>query len=158
MGFGENRPGGQSLITGLFVMALAMVGLVDSDDLRSVKPTGSGVWKPVRPSPSMIHARLWEDPLEAVARALPHDHPEWGRWRIGQGQEDGELCYGFMPERPAARDPDALEGPIEPPLFPPGVSHSGARRQERADDVTVMAVTLRKGASAEDREWRLRTR
>lgn len=66
------KPGDSKLaIAGALTLALAIAGvLLVKEPLRSSRPIGAGLEMKQTTGEQLVRARLWEDPVAAVARAI----------------------------------------------------------------------------------------
>ena len=72
------KPRGDSklAVAGALTLALAIAGvLLVKEPLRSSRPVGSGLEMKQTTGEQLIRARLWEDPIAAVERAIREKGP-----------------------------------------------------------------------------------
>jgi len=73
------KPRGDSklAVAGALTLALAIAGvLLVKEPLRSSRPVGSGLTMKQTTGEQLVRARLWEDPVAAVERAIPEKRPK----------------------------------------------------------------------------------
>ena len=82
------KPRGDSklAVAGALTLVLAIAGvLLVKEPLRSSRPVGSGLEMKQTTGEHLVRARLWEDPVAAVERAIHEKGPAKVRRRIVLG-------------------------------------------------------------------------
>ena len=126
----SNKPGDSKLaVAGALTLVLAIGGvLLVKEPLRSSRPVGSGLEMKQTTGEQVVRARLWEDPVAAVQRAIR--------------------------EKGAAKTPSG--SPLAQRLGP--LRHAILERVKSGQRVTVLLVTTSGGPYVESTESRIRDR
>ncbi len=120
-------------VAGALTLVLAIAGvLLVKEPLRSSRPVGSGLEMKQTTAEQLVRARLWEDPVAAVDRAIRES---------GAAKTAGSTSSG--------RSFAQRLGPLR---------HAIAERVSRGEHLTVLLVTTTGGAYVESTESRLRDR
>ena len=126
------KPRGDSklAVAGALTLVLAIAGvLLVKEPLRSSRPVGSGLEMKQSTAEQLVRARLWEDPVAAVDRAI---------------REQGAAKTTSRGSSLAKR-----LGPLR---------HAIAQRVHRGEQLTVLLITTTGGGYVESTESRLRDR
>jgi hypothetical protein len=128
------KPRGDSklAVAGALTLVLAIAGmLLVKEPLRSSRPVGSGLEMKQTTGEQLVRARLWEDPLAAVERAIRE------KGSAGASEASGGL---------------SLAQRLSP------LRHAVVERVRRGQRLTVLLVTTTGGPYVESTESRLRDR
>ena len=128
------KPGGDSklAVAGALTLALAIAGvLLVKDPLRSSRPVGTGLEMKQTTGEQLVRARLWEDPVAAVERAIR----EGGLPKVPPSAEYASFSQRLRTLRQAI-----------------------AERVNKGQHLTVLLVTTSGGPYVESTESRIRDR
>jgi len=129
------KPGGDSklAVAGALTLALAIAGvLLVKEPLRSSRPVGSGLELKQTTGEQLVRARLWEDPVAAVERAIREKGPTTTASNTSQALSLSERL-----------------GPLR---------HAILERVKGGQRLTVLLATTSGGPYVESTETRLRDR
>ena len=126
------KPRGDSklAVAGALTLVLAIAGvLLVKEPLRSSRPVGSGLEMKQSTAEQLVRARLWEDPVAAVDRAIRE------QGAVKTTSRGSSLAKRLSPLR-----------------------HAIAQRVHRGEQLTVLLITTTGGGYVESAESRLRDR